>query len=69
MIISLEIFYCAYKYEIEIKLTFLGRLKIFTLDVCSSANYQTVIYITYAVGYILQREIFNLKHDRETGVF
>jgi hypothetical protein len=28
-----------------------------------------VIYITNAVGYILQREVFRLKHDREAGVF
>jgi hypothetical protein len=23
----------------------------------------------YAVSYILQREVFSLKHDREAGVF
>jgi hypothetical protein len=28
-----------------------------------------VIYITNAVGYILQREDFRLKHDPEAGVF
>jgi hypothetical protein len=28
-----------------------------------------VIYLTYAVGYILQREIFTLHHDRAAGVF
>jgi hypothetical protein len=28
-----------------------------------------VIYITNAVGDILQREVFRLKHDREAGVF
>jgi hypothetical protein len=26
------------------------------------------MYITYAVGYILQREVFRLKHDRAAGV-
>jgi hypothetical protein len=31
--------------------------------------YDIVIYITYAVGYILQREVFRLKHDRAAGVF
>jgi hypothetical protein len=30
---------------------------------------KTVIYITNAVGYILQREVFRLKHDRAVGVF
>jgi hypothetical protein len=28
-----------------------------------------VIYITFVVGYILQREVFRLKHDRAAGVF
>jgi hypothetical protein len=28
-----------------------------------------VIRITYAVGFILQRQVFSLKHDRESGVF
>jgi hypothetical protein len=28
-----------------------------------------VIYITCAVGYILQQEVFRLKHDRAAGVF
>jgi hypothetical protein len=28
-----------------------------------------VIYITNAVGYILQRQVFRLKHDCEMGVF
>jgi hypothetical protein len=27
------------------------------------------IYITNAVGYILQREVFRLKHDRAAGLF
>jgi hypothetical protein len=26
-----------------------------------------VIYITYAVGHILQREVFSLKHDRQAS--
>jgi hypothetical protein len=26
-----------------------------------------VIYITYVVGYILQLEVFSLKHDREAS--
>jgi hypothetical protein len=30
---------------------------------------EIVIYITYAVGYILQRAVFRLKHDRAAGVF
>jgi ABC-type transport system substrate-binding protein len=32
-------------------------------------EYVIVIYITNAVGHILQREIFRLKHDRAAGVF
>jgi hypothetical protein len=28
-----------------------------------------VIYVTNAVGYILQREVFRLTHDRAAGVF
>jgi hypothetical protein len=28
-----------------------------------------VIYISYAVGYILQHQVFSLKQDREAGVF
>jgi hypothetical protein len=28
-----------------------------------------VIYITNAVGYILQHEVFKLKHDRAAGLF
>jgi hypothetical protein len=32
-------------------------------------NWVIVIYITNAVGYILQREVFSMKHDREAGVF
>jgi hypothetical protein len=28
-----------------------------------------VIYITFAVGYISQREVFRLTHDRAAGVF
>jgi hypothetical protein len=27
------------------------------------------IYITYAVGYILQRDVFRFKYDRAAGVF
>jgi hypothetical protein len=30
---------------------------------------EIVIYITNAVGYILQREVWRLKHDREAGGF
>jgi hypothetical protein len=32
-------------------------------------NIQIVIYITNAVGYILQRKVFRWKHDRAVGVF
>jgi hypothetical protein len=28
-----------------------------------------VIRITYAVGFILQHQVFSLKHDRESGRF
>jgi hypothetical protein len=30
---------------------------------------RNIIYITYAVGYILQREVFRFKYDRAAGVF
>jgi hypothetical protein len=33
------------------------------------ANSYLYMLFTYAVGYILQREVFKLKHDRAAGVF
>jgi hypothetical protein len=35
----------------------------------STIYVDAVIYIRNAVGYILQREVFRLKHDRAAGVF
>jgi hypothetical protein len=34
-----------------------------------NAAKRIVIYITNAVGYILQRKVFILKHDLEAAVF
>jgi hypothetical protein len=57
-----------FEYKIQLNLIlFLVELGNNLKDV--TMHRRIVIYITNAVGYILQREVFRLKHDRAARVF
>jgi hypothetical protein len=47
--------------------SFQGKFVPLQITIQAHNNFVIVIYITNAVGYILQREVFRLKYDRAAG--